>query len=98
DHAVSAHAKVDPVSGELLFFDYATTPPYMTYNVVSARGELTHHEPIDLPGSRLPHDMAFTEHYSLLMDLPLFWDPQRGDRKGHQSTYYTERTSRFGIL
>jgi carotenoid cleavage dioxygenase len=67
DRAVSAHAKVDPVSGELLFFDYATTPPYMTYNVVSARGELTNHEPIDLPGSRLPHDMAFTEHYSLLM-------------------------------
>jgi carotenoid cleavage dioxygenase-like enzyme len=98
ERAVSAHAKVDPVSGELLFFDYATKPPYMTYNVVSARGELTHHEPIDLPGSRLPHDMAFTEHYSLLMDLPLFWDPQLLERKVHKVTYYPELPSRFGIL
>jgi carotenoid cleavage dioxygenase-like enzyme len=98
ERAVSAHAKVDPVSGELLFFDYATTRPFMTYNVVSARGELTNHEPIDLPGARLPHDMAFSEHYSLLMDLPLFWDPQLLERKVHKVTYYPEMPSRFGIL
>ncbi len=97
ERAVSAHAKVDPITGELLFFDYATTRPFMTYNVVSARGELTHHEPIDLPGSRLPHDMAFTEHYSLLMDLPLFWDAQLLERKVHKVTYYPEMPSRFGI-
>src|SRR5208282_1302027 len=73
---VSAHAKVDPVTGELLFFDYATKPPFMTYNVVSAKGELTHHIPVEVLGPRLPHDMAFTERYSILMDLPLFWDPE----------------------
>jgi carotenoid cleavage dioxygenase-like enzyme len=42
--------------------------------------------------------MAFTEHYSLLMDLPLFWDPQLLERKVHKVTYYPEMPSRFGIL
>src|SRR5713226_7478066 len=95
---ISAHAKVDPVSGELLFFDYSTKPPYLTYNVVSASGELTHHAPIDIPGPRLPHDMAFTERFSILMDLPLFWDPELLPRHVHKVTYYPELPSRFAIL
>ncbi len=95
---VSAHAKVDPVTGELLFFDYSTAAPFMTYNVVSAAGELTHHAPIEIPGPRLPHDMAFTERYSVLMDLPLFWDPELLRRGVHKVTYYPEMPSRFGIL
>jgi carotenoid cleavage dioxygenase len=95
---VSAHAKVDEHTGELLFFDYATKAPFMTYSVVSANGELTHHTPIDLPGPRLPHDMALTEHYSILMDLPLFWDPQLLARNVHKVTYYPDLPSRFAIL
>ncbi|MFZ1887702.1 MAG: carotenoid oxygenase family protein [Candidatus Binataceae bacterium] len=95
---VSAHAKVDPVTNELLFFDYSTAAPFMTYNVVSAAGELTHHAPIEIPGPRLPHDMAFTERYSVLMDLPLFWDPELLQRGVHKVTYYPEMPSRFGIL
>lgn len=95
---VSAHAKVDPATNELLFFDYSTAAPFMTYNVVSAAGELTHHAPIEIPGPRLPHDMAFTERYSVLMDLPLFWDPELLQRGVHKVTYYPEMPSRFGIL
>ena len=37
---VSAHAKVDAATGELLFFDYATQAPYLVHHVVSASGEL----------------------------------------------------------
>jgi carotenoid cleavage dioxygenase-like enzyme len=95
---VSAHAKVDPETNELLFFDYSTAAPFMTYNVVSAAGELTHHAPIEIPGPRLPHDMAFTERYSVLMDLPLFWDPELLRRGVHKVTYYPEMPSRFGVL
>jgi len=95
---VSAHAKVDEHTGELLFFDYATNPPFMTYNVVSANGELIHQSPIDLPGPRLPHDMAITEHYSILMDLPLFWDPQLLPKNIHKVTYYPNLPSRFAVL
>ena len=47
-------------NGELLFFDYADEPPYMTYGVADAGGRLLHEVAIDLPGPRLPHDIGFT--------------------------------------
>src|SRR2546427_3922689 len=73
---VSAHAKVDDRTGELFFFDYGVKPPYMRYGVVSPSGAISHFTGIDLPGPRLPHAMAITERYSILMDLPLLNDPR----------------------
>ena len=57
---VSAHTKVDEATGEMLFFNYSTQAPYMHYGVVNKKRELVHYIPIELPGPRLPHDMAFT--------------------------------------
>ncbi len=96
--SMSAHSRVDAHSGEFLFFDYAVKPPYMTYGVLAADGSLRHFVPIELPGPRLPHDMAFTERYSILMDLPLFWDPALLPRDIHKVGYYPELPSRFGVL
>jgi carotenoid cleavage dioxygenase len=95
---VSAHAKVDFATGELLFFDYATKPPYLVHHVVSAKGELVRSTEVALPGPRLPHDMAFTERYSILMDLPLFWDPQLLERRVHRLGFHPELPSRFAVL
>ena len=94
DLGVSAHAKVDDHTGELLFFNYATTAPYLHYGVVDAGNRLVHYVPIDLPGPRLPHDMAFTEHYAILNDMPLFWEPDLL-AKGRYATRF-HRTSRPG--
>ena len=82
---VSAHAKVDERTGELMFFDYGLKPPYMRYGVVGPEGAVRHFVPIDLPGPRLPHDMAITERHSILMDLPLFNDPQAAQRRPLQA-------------
>ncbi|MCH8521606.1 carotenoid oxygenase family protein [Glycocaulis sp.] len=95
---VSAHAKTDPVTGELFFFDYNTKPPYMTYHVVSREGQMIRNVPIDVPGPRLPHDMAMTENYAILHDLPLFWDPELLPRGIHKVTFYPDMPSRFGII
>ncbi|WP_199093045.1 carotenoid oxygenase family protein [Sporosarcina sp. P1] len=95
---VSAHAKVDEHTGEMLFFDYFTKPPYMTYGVVSADGELTTCVPINLPGARLPHDMAFTKHYSILMDLPLFHDEEALKNGRYKIKFYRDLPARFGII
>ena len=49
---VMAHAKVDPRTGEFVFFDYSPTAPYMSYGVVSADGVVKHLTDIDIPGPR----------------------------------------------
>ena len=95
---VSAHAKVDEATGEMMFFDYGVKPPYMRYGVVSTQGAVTHFVPIDLPGPRLPHDMAITERHSILMDMPLVNDP-RAARHGRFKLFFDRDTpTRFGVI
>jgi len=71
---ISAHSKVDEPTGELLFFNYGKEAPYMHYGVMDRHGELKTFMPVQLPGPRLPHDMAITHNYTIVHDLPLFYD------------------------
>jgi carotenoid cleavage dioxygenase-like enzyme len=73
---IAAHPKVDPATGRLLYFNFGTSAPYMHCGEVSADGTVLHHTAVPLPGPRLPHDMAFTKNYMVLVDCPLFWDPE----------------------
>ena len=95
---VSAHPKLDEHTGELLFFNYSTEAPYMHYGVVSRNGELTTYIDVPLPGPRLPHDLAFTEHYTIFNDLPLFWDPRALADGYYSNTFRRDMPSRFGIV
>ena len=95
---LSAHPKVDPITGELMFFDYALTPPYLTYGVISAEGKLVRQVPIELPGARLQHDIAITSKHTILMDLPLMWDPALLARGKTRVRFYPDIPSRFGII
>ncbi len=71
---VSAHAQTDPVSGDLLWFNYSRHEPYMRCGALNQQGELHHLVDVPLPGPRLPHAMMFTKHFYVLNDFPLFWD------------------------
>jgi carotenoid cleavage dioxygenase-like enzyme len=95
---VSAHAKVDERTGELFFFDYGVKPPYMRYGVVGPDGVFRHFVPIELPGARLPHDMAITENHAILMDLPLVSDPAAAKAGRFKLFFDREMQSRFGVI
>jgi len=95
---VSAHPKLDEHTGELLFFNYGTDAPYMHYGVVSAEGELVTYVDIPLPGPRLPHDMAFTENWSILNDLPLFWDAEALEAGYYSNKFRRDMPSRFALI
>ena len=98
DVGISAHPKIDPRTGEMLFFNYGKQAPYMHYGVVSAAGELVHYVPVELPGPRLPHDMAFSEHYAILNDFPSFWDPKLLQSNIHRPRFYRDMPSRFAVI
>jgi carotenoid cleavage dioxygenase len=95
---VSAHTKLDEHTGELLFFGYSTRAPYLHYGVVSPARELVHYVDVPLPGPRLPHDMAFTEHYAILNDCPLFWDPDLLARGHYAARFHPDLPTRFAII
>ncbi|MFI6521831.1 carotenoid oxygenase family protein [Spirillospora sp. NPDC050679] len=72
--AMTAHPKQDPVTGELLFFGYGFTPPYLTYHRLSADGRLVESREVEVPGPTMMHDFAITEHHVVWLDLPVVFD------------------------
>ncbi|WP_026421557.1 carotenoid oxygenase family protein [Actinokineospora inagensis] len=97
-HGVSAHTKVDPATGELMFFNYGKEEPHLRYGVVDADDKLVHYTDIPLPGPRLPHDMAFTENYAIFNDCPLFWEPDLLAKGAHVARFHPELPLRLGVL
>ena len=96
--AVTAHPKVDPVTGEMMFFGYGFAPPYLQYSVVSPEGELLQTEPIDIPMAVMMHDFAITEDYTIFMDLPLTFSKERMKRGEPMMKFERDKPSRFGIV
>lgn len=95
---VSAHPKVDAVTGEMMIFDYKPIPPYLRYGVVAPDGQLVHHTVIDLPGPRLQHDMAITARHSIVFDMSLMWDPELLKQGKTRVRFFRDRPSRIGVL
>jgi len=97
-YGVSAHPKLDEHTGDLLFFNYSTEAPYMHYGVVDPQDNLVHYVDVPLPGPRLPHDMAFTENYSILNDMPLFWEPKALENGKYAARFHPEMPARFAVI
>jgi carotenoid cleavage dioxygenase len=89
---------VDEHTGELCYFDYGHEHPFMWYGVVDAAGRLVHHVAVELPGARLPHDMAITEHYSILHDLPVSNDEEAWRAGRHKIRFDSSLPARFGVI
>lgn len=95
---ISAHPKVDVNTGEMMFFNYSTHAPFMHYGVVGADNKLQHYIPVDLPGPRLPHDMAFSKNYSILNDFPQFWLEEAIKQKLYIPVYDETMPARFAVV
>jgi carotenoid cleavage dioxygenase-like enzyme len=97
--AMTAHPKVDPVTGELLFFGYNAVKPFLTYYRVDAAGNLVQKEVLDTAGPALMHDFAVTENYVVFMEMPVvfsWWEMIKG---GALPFTWTERApSRIGVM
>lgn len=98
DGGISAHPKVCPRTGDLLFFNYAKQAPFMHYGEVDRHNRLVHYVPVPLPGPRLPHDMLFTENFSILNDFPLHWDESLLAQGKHKLSYFPNQPSRFAVV
>jgi len=94
---VSAHSKVDPETGELVFFDYALYEPKMWVGIASKERKLTHYQEIALPGPRLPHDMGMTENYVVLHDLPVVFT-EAAIRNRLWQIQVADQPTRFGVV
>lgn len=95
---MSAHPKIDPVSGELVFFGYSPHPPYLRYHVADASGRLVHSEPIELPGPVMMHDFAVTERHVVFFDLPAVFDLDAFVGGGTSVSWQPDKGARIGVM
>jgi carotenoid cleavage dioxygenase len=72
--AFTAHPKLCPETGELHFFGYSPLPPFVTYHVLDASGDLVHSAPITTPKGTMMHDFMITRDHAIFMDLPVVFD------------------------
>jgi carotenoid cleavage dioxygenase len=87
---MTAHPKICPETGELLFFGYSMmAEPYLTYYRADAAGNLVQTEDIDLGRAVMMHDFNITRNHVIFMDLPIVvgpigpqYMPQEGARLG----------------
>ena len=95
---ISAHSRPDVHTGELMFFDYSLTAPYMQYGVIGPDRKLRSKIEIPLSGPRLPHDMAVTENYSILHDFPLWPDAEALKAGRYKVRFHADQPSRFAVV
>jgi carotenoid cleavage dioxygenase len=72
--AMTAHPKICPTTGEMHFFGYEFTPPFVRYHVADAAGRLVTSRDIDVAGPTMMHDFNLTERFVIFMDLPIVFD------------------------
>jgi carotenoid cleavage dioxygenase len=95
---MTAHPKICPVTGEMLFFGYGIFPPYLTYYRVSASGELVQQEQIAVKGATMMHDFSITENHVIFMDLPLVWDLEQRATGGLGIRFDDDYGARIGVM
>jgi carotenoid cleavage dioxygenase-like enzyme len=95
---MTAHPKVDPRTGEMVFFGTSPFPPHLRVHSVDASGTLTWSTEVDLPGSVMMHDFVITETRVVIFDLPAVLDVQALISGGTGIYWAPERGARIGVL
>lgn len=97
-HNFTAHPKVDPETGELIFFGYQAIPPYLQHSVADASGRITHTTSVPIERPTMFHDAAITKGHTVFIDTPALIDftgPLRGEPFFKWSP---EHGARIGVL
>jgi carotenoid cleavage dioxygenase len=92
---MTAHPKIDPVTGHLYFFGYAFSQPFVTLYHADATGRMIASQPVELPRAVMMHDLAITETKAILFDLPCVLDRTQ---KGMPFRWDPAGQARLGVV
>lgn len=96
--AMTAHPKICPLTGEMLFFGYGFAPPYLTYHRADAQGNLVQSEVIEVPGPTMIHDFNVTASRVVFMDLPVVFDMELAMRNTMPYRWSDDYGARLGVM
>lgn len=98
---MTAHPKIDPESGEMLFFGYRAKGMFtkdMSYHVVDRNGTLTRSEWFEAPFSSMVHDFITTREHVLFPIFPLTGSLERAMKGQPAYAWEPELDTHIGIM
>jgi carotenoid cleavage dioxygenase-like enzyme len=99
---VTAHPKIDPQTGEMVWFGYSTgeTPlnATLSYGVTDAAGKVVRRDDFEAPYSSMVHDFLVTENHALFPILPLTGSLERAMTGGPAYAWEPQRGAFVGVM
>ena len=97
----TAHPKIDPETGEMVFFAYSATgffSPTLAYGVIDKTGKLTRFDTFAAPYASMVHDFMVTRNYVLFPVLPLTGSMQRAMSGKPAYAWEADKRSYVGVM
>ena len=101
DGPMTAHPKLDPKTGEMLFFGYMAGGMFsneMSYQTVDAEGRLTRSERFDAPFSAMVHDFIATDEHVVFPIFPATGSMERAMAGGPPLAWEPEKGTHIGVM
>ncbi|MDR3512279.1 MAG: carotenoid oxygenase family protein [Caulobacteraceae bacterium] len=99
---VTAHPKMDPETGEMVWFAYSAGQlPFsdtVSYGVTDAAGKVTRRDDFEAPFSSMVHDFMVTRGHVLFPILPLTGSLQRAMSGGPAFAWEPDKGSHVGVM
>ncbi len=98
---MTAHPKIDPETGEMLFFGYNATGPLtddISFNVVNADGKLIRSEMFKAPYSAMVHDFIATRDHVIFPIMPLTGSMDRAMKGEAPYAWEPDKGTHIGIM
>ena len=99
--AMTAHPKIDPQTGEMVFFAYMATGPFsedVVVHKVNPQGILTESVFIPTPFSSMVHDFVITKNYIMIPIMPITGSLERAMEGGPPFAWEPDKGVHLGIL
>jgi len=97
----TAHPKVDPKTGEMIFFGYGAAgfaSALTSYGAISASGVVTRFEQFQAPYASMVHDFIVTERHVLFPILPLTASMERASSGNPPYAWEPDKGSCVGLM
>jgi carotenoid cleavage dioxygenase len=98
---VTAHPKLDPVTGEMVWFAYGVGAPLsagMSYGVTARDGTVTRRDEFQAPYAAMVHDFMVTQNHVLFPILPLTASLERAMTGGPAFAWEPQKGSYVGVM
>ncbi len=98
---MTAHPKIDPETGEMIFFGYMAGGPFtrdITYQVIDSKGRVLRSESFEAPYAAMVHDFIVTRDHVVFPIFPLTGSMERAMKGQPAFAWEPDKPTHIGVM